>query len=324
MTLLIGWWNTCMVSRIVKQREYMHQNCWQRDILDMLLINSHLRKSAIIFLKVILVVFKKIPVILFQENLNVFVWPAFDTFCWSVKSAQYMIKFWYELSRVNNWQLSNPFRINHSSVSCLINVSFVLDSILSVRNQNKSDSSLGKAGAEVTTEVTYVGSPAPAHLSRTSARNALSGKTMLDQSWPHSTIVSSGQRKSFCDSSTVGHIDGLSVPWLSFHFLCFVRKLDGFIPISVVSSFFKIHITEWLRIRHGSRYDWFYAPYRSTNSKTLTPYASWSFGYGTTDWWMSGRCMVKYNFTKLAKRTCEILSLHFITVLYTLLFYIDR
>ncbi|EFO26936.2 DIX domain-containing protein [Loa loa] len=76
------------------------------------------------------------------------------------------------------------------------------DSILSVRNKNKSDSSLGKAGAEVTTEVTYVGSPAPAHLSRTSARNTLSGKAMLDQSWPHSTVVSSGQRKSFCDSST--------------------------------------------------------------------------------------------------------------------------
>uniref|UniRef100_A0A0R3RYH1 DIX domain-containing protein n=1 Tax=Elaeophora elaphi TaxID=1147741 RepID=A0A0R3RYH1_9BILA len=76
------------------------------------------------------------------------------------------------------------------------------DSILSVRNKNKSDSSLGKAGAEVTTEVTYVGSPAPAHPSRTSARNTLSGKTMLDQSWPYPTVASSGQRKSFCDSST--------------------------------------------------------------------------------------------------------------------------
>uniref|UniRef100_A0A915Q0L0 DIX domain-containing protein n=1 Tax=Setaria digitata TaxID=48799 RepID=A0A915Q0L0_9BILA len=75
-------------------------------------------------------------------------------------------------------------------------------SILSVRSKNKSDSSLGKAGAEVTTEVTYVGSPAPAHLSRTSARNRASGKIILDQSWPQSTVISSGQRKSFCDSST--------------------------------------------------------------------------------------------------------------------------
>ncbi|VDM07774.1 unnamed protein product [Wuchereria bancrofti] len=76
------------------------------------------------------------------------------------------------------------------------------DSILSVRNKNKSDSSLGKAGAEVTTEVTYVGSPAPAHLSRTSVRNTLGGKAIFDQSWPHSTITSSEQRKSFCGSST--------------------------------------------------------------------------------------------------------------------------
>ncbi|VDO80385.1 unnamed protein product, partial [Onchocerca flexuosa] len=77
-----------------------------------------------------------------------------------------------------------------------------LDSILSVRNKNKSDSSLGKAGAEVTTEVTYVGSPAPAHLSRTNARNTLSGKVMLDQSWPQPTVTSNVQRKSFCESST--------------------------------------------------------------------------------------------------------------------------
>ncbi|KAL3995060.1 DIX domain family protein [Acanthocheilonema viteae] len=76
------------------------------------------------------------------------------------------------------------------------------DSILSVRNKNKSDSSLGKAGAEVTTEVTYVGSPAPAHLSRTNARNTLSGKAVLDQSWPHSAVISGGQRKSYCESST--------------------------------------------------------------------------------------------------------------------------
>uniref|UniRef100_A0A8R1Y7J1 DIX domain-containing protein n=1 Tax=Onchocerca volvulus TaxID=6282 RepID=A0A8R1Y7J1_ONCVO len=76
------------------------------------------------------------------------------------------------------------------------------DSILSVRNKNKSDSSLGKAGAEVTTEVTYVGSPAPAHLSRTNARNTFSGKAMLDQSWPQPTVISNGQRKSFCESST--------------------------------------------------------------------------------------------------------------------------
>ncbi|VDK84158.1 unnamed protein product [Onchocerca ochengi] len=76
------------------------------------------------------------------------------------------------------------------------------NSILSVRNKNKSDSSLGKAGAEVTTEVTYVGSPAPAHLSRTNARNTLSGKAMLDQSWPQPTVISNGQRKSFCESST--------------------------------------------------------------------------------------------------------------------------
>ncbi|VDK75933.1 unnamed protein product [Litomosoides sigmodontis] len=76
------------------------------------------------------------------------------------------------------------------------------DSILSVRSKNKSDSSLGKAGAEVTTEVTYVGSPALAHLSRTSARNALGGKAMLEQSWSHSAVASSEQRKSYCDNST--------------------------------------------------------------------------------------------------------------------------
>lgn len=97
---------------------------------------------------------------------------------------------------------------------------FVLDSILSVRNKNKSDSSLGKAGAEVTTEVTYVGSPAPAHLSRTNARNTLNGKPMLDQSWPHSAVASSRQRKSYCDSSTVSHIDIYALTKLLFLTSC--------------------------------------------------------------------------------------------------------
>lgn len=65
---------------------------------------------------------------------------------------------------------------------------------------------MGRAGAEVTTEVTYVGSPALAHLSRISARNALGGKATFEQSWPHSAVASSEQRKSYCDNSTVGHI----------------------------------------------------------------------------------------------------------------------
>ncbi|VDN07018.1 unnamed protein product [Thelazia callipaeda] len=75
------------------------------------------------------------------------------------------------------------------------------DSILSVRNKNKSDSSLGKAGAEVTTEVTYVGSPAPAHLCRVTARN-MNEKLAFDQSWQVSAHTSNEQRKSLCDNST--------------------------------------------------------------------------------------------------------------------------
>ncbi|MCP9264051.1 Segment polarity protein dishevelled-like protein DVL-3 [Dirofilaria immitis] len=71
------------------------------------------------------------------------------------------------------------------------------DSILPAHNKNKSDSSLGKAGAEVTTEVTYVGSPAPAHLPRTNVRNPFNGKVMLEQSWPQPTVTSNGQRKAF-------------------------------------------------------------------------------------------------------------------------------
>lgn len=83
------------------------------------------------------------------------------------------------------------------------NINIVVDSILSVRGTNKSDSSLGKAAAEVTTEVTYVGSPAPAHLSRVSARSTLNG--VLDQSWPLSAVASSGlpQRNSFCDNLVI-------------------------------------------------------------------------------------------------------------------------
>ncbi|MFH4976206.1 hypothetical protein AB6A40_002915 [Gnathostoma spinigerum] len=83
------------------------------------------------------------------------------------------------------------------------------DSILSVRNNNTTDSSSGKTGAEATTEVTYVGSPAPAIPVRPNKCNgnvrqppATNVSTMIDQTWPLSPITVYGPppRRSDCES----------------------------------------------------------------------------------------------------------------------------
>uniref|UniRef100_A0A914ZM14 Segment polarity protein dishevelled n=1 Tax=Parascaris univalens TaxID=6257 RepID=A0A914ZM14_PARUN len=87
------------------------------------------------------------------------------------------------------------------------------DSILSVRSINHSDGSNGKTGAEATTEVTYVGSPAPQVGTRPAVRNCndsgipaplLNNKVPaeIDQTWPVSPITVYGptQRRQDCDS----------------------------------------------------------------------------------------------------------------------------
>uniref|UniRef100_A0A9J2PQN6 Uncharacterized protein n=1 Tax=Ascaris lumbricoides TaxID=6252 RepID=A0A9J2PQN6_ASCLU len=87
------------------------------------------------------------------------------------------------------------------------------DSILSVRSINHSDGSNGKTGAEATTEVTYVGSPAPQAAARLAVRNCndsgmppppINNKmpAEIDQTWPVSPITIYGptQRRKDCDS----------------------------------------------------------------------------------------------------------------------------
>lgn len=80
------------------------------------------------------------------------------------------------------------------------------DSILSVRNTNHSSSSNGKTGAEATTEVTYVGSPAPALPPRVGLRPCNNGGPKMppeiDQTWPLSpiTVYGPAQRRNDCES----------------------------------------------------------------------------------------------------------------------------
>ncbi|VDM44643.1 unnamed protein product [Toxocara canis] len=86
------------------------------------------------------------------------------------------------------------------------------ESILSVRSNNHSDSSNGKTGAEATTEVTYVGSPAPPLAPRLAVRNCNNATTApltsnkmpadMEQTWPVSPITVCGptQRRKDCDS----------------------------------------------------------------------------------------------------------------------------
>lgn len=93
---------------------------------------------------------------------------------------------------------------------------YTLDSILSVRSINHSDGSNGKTGAEATTEVTYVGSPAPQAAARLAVRNCndsgmppppINNKmpAEIDQTWPVSPITIYGptQRRKDCDSPVV-------------------------------------------------------------------------------------------------------------------------
>uniref|UniRef100_A0A0N5AS47 Segment polarity protein dishevelled-like protein DVL-3 n=1 Tax=Syphacia muris TaxID=451379 RepID=A0A0N5AS47_9BILA len=81
------------------------------------------------------------------------------------------------------------------------------ESILSMRNTNKSNSSNGKAETEFTTEVTYVGSPAPALPPRVGLRNFNNASHKLpgdaDETWPLSPITNvcnPTRRKSGCES----------------------------------------------------------------------------------------------------------------------------